>query len=75
MTSGERPPNPETSHEDRPYRVVGSDDIEVALARFVTLEAAENLAREMTQLAENWDKRNKRCRPPYRVQQRGWEDV
>jgi len=64
-----------TSHEHRPFRVVGSDDVEVAYGRFVTRAAAENRARGMNDLRENWSESNKRCRPPYRVQELRWEDA
>lgn len=64
----------DTEYANRPYRVVGSDDVEVALARFHAKANAETLARQMTGLPENWDERNRRCRPPYRVQVMRWED-
>jgi len=56
-----------------PFRVVGSDDVEVAASRFQKREDAENLARGMNDLRENRDAR--KCRPPYRVQELRWEEV
>ena len=66
----------ELTERDRewPFRVVGSDDVEVA-GRFKTKEAAARTARQMTGLAENWGTKNKRCRPPYRAQEIGWVDT
>lgn len=66
----------ELSERDQewPFRVVGSDDVEVA-GRFKTQEAAKRQAIGMNQLRENWDQRNRRCRPPYRAQEIGWVDI
>jgi hypothetical protein len=57
-------------YETRRFRVVGVDDVEVAYGRYATREAATRQAHGMNALRENWDRKNKRCRPPYRVQTR-----
>lgn len=57
----------------RPFRVIGSDGLEVAMARFTNKDGADNLAKKMTGLQENWDRTD--CHPPYRVQELVWKDV